>query len=195
VLKVRLATIPAQAAYLGAEADLAQMWAGRIGSKGFKVGICWRGNSNIKADPNRSIPLSAFIALGHVGGVRLISIQKTGENFPRGDLDLFPGIETLGGDFDSGAEAFIDAAAAMQSLDLIITCDTSIAHLAGALSRPVWVVLKQTADLRWLLERDDCPWYPTMRLFRQTRLGDWAEVFHRVKQALLTAVTIGDERS
>lgn len=72
----------------------------------------------------------------------------------------------------------------MQSLDLVITCDTSIAHLAGALGRPVWVVLKQTADWRWLTTREDSPWYPTMRLFRQSRLGDWPEVFARVAAAL-----------
>ncbi len=72
----------------------------------------------------------------------------------------------------------------MQSLDLIITCDTSIAHLAGALGRPVWVVLPQSPDWRWLLQREDCPWYPSMRLFRQNLRGDWAEVFDELGEAL-----------
>jgi len=182
-LKVRLATIPAQASYLSPEADLAQMWAARIGSRGFKIGVCWRGNSAIKADPSRSIPLAHFAPLAGLAGARLISVQKLDDQTP-GGLQPLPWLETLGADFDAGPDAFIDAAAAMQSLDLIVTCDTSIAHLAGALGCPVWVVLKQTADWRWLLEREDCPWYPSMRLFRQSRLGDWDEVFGRVAQAL-----------
>ncbi len=86
-------------------------------------------------------------------------------------------VETLGADFDAGGDAFVDAAAAMTCLDLVVTCDTSIAHLAGALACPVWVALKVDAEWRWLTERADSPWYPTMRLFRQSRRGDWAGVF------------------
>jgi ADP-heptose:LPS heptosyltransferase len=90
----------------------------------------------------------------------------------------------LGEDFDAGTDAFIDTAAVMQNLDLIITCDTSIAHLAGARGRPAFVLLKQVPDWRWLLDREDSSWYPTMRLSRQKQRGDWAEVFDRVAQAL-----------
>ena len=90
----------------------------------------------------------------------------------------------LGDDFDAGPDAFIDTAAVMQNLDLIITCDTSIAHLAGALGRPVFVLLKQVPDWRWLLDREDSPWYPTMRLFRQKTRDDWGEVFERLAQAV-----------
>ena len=86
-------------------------------------------------------------------------------------------VETLGADFDAGADAFVDTAAAMTCLDLVVTCDTSIAHLAGALAVPVWVALKSDAEWRWLTERSDSPWYPTMRLFRQTRRGVWSDVF------------------
>jgi hypothetical protein len=93
-------------------------------------------------------------------------------------------VETLGPDFDSGPDAFVDTAAAMAHLDLIITCDTSIAHLAGALGRPVWVALKRDAEWRWLTERSDSPWYPTMRLFRQTQRGDWRGVFEAMAAAL-----------
>ena len=93
-------------------------------------------------------------------------------------------VESLGDDFDAGADAFIDAAAAIAHLDLIVTCDTSIAHLAGALGRPVWVALKQVPDWRFLLDRDDTPWYPNMRLFRQAERGDWDEVFERIAAAL-----------
>jgi tetratricopeptide (TPR) repeat protein len=186
--KTRLGAIPARASYLRAEVPLAQKWAARIGSHGFKIGICWRGNANIKGDPARSIPLACFAPLGEIDGVRLISIQKGSDESLRDDPALFPWCENLGGNFDAGADHFIDAAAAMQSLDLVVTCDTSIAHLAGALGRPVWVVLKHAADWRWLLDREDSPWYPSMRLFRQNRRGDWPEVFSRVAQALQVQV-------
>ena len=93
------------------------------------------------------------------------------------DLPAGMRVETLGDDFDAGPDAFVDTAAAMAALDLVVTCDTSVAHLAGALARPTWVALKQDAEWRWLRDRDDLPWYPTMRLFRQTRRGDWSDVF------------------
>jgi hypothetical protein len=93
-------------------------------------------------------------------------------------------VETLGDDFDAGPDAFVDTAAAMASLDLIVACDTSIAHLAGALGRPVWVALKKDAEWRWLRGRDDSPWYPSMRLFRQPRRGDWTGAFDAIARAL-----------
>ena len=93
-------------------------------------------------------------------------------------------VETLGNDFDSGPDAFLDTAAIMENLDLVITADTSIAPLAGALGRPTWVALKLGADWRWLLDRNDSPWYPTARLFRQDRPGDWSGVIDRVRAAL-----------
>src|SRR5208282_5160618 len=93
-------------------------------------------------------------------------------------------VETLGEDFDSGSDAFVDTAAAMMGLDLIVTCDTSIAHLAGALGRPVWVALKKDAEWRWLRDRDDSPWYPTMRLFRQKQRGVWSNVFADMAERL-----------
>ncbi len=180
--KTRLATIPARSTYLSAEAPLVQKWAARIGPQVFKVGVCWRGNPNINADPARSIPLACFAKLAQMDGVRLISIQK--QDACEEEPPALPGLITLGEDFDAGADAFIDTAAVMQSLDVIITCDTSIAHLAGALGRPVFVLLKQVPDWRWLLDREDSPWYPSMRLFRQKARGDWGEVFDRVALAV-----------
>ena len=97
-------------------------------------------------------------------------------------------METLG-DFDSGPDGFIDTAAVMENLDLIVTSDTSIAHLAGALARPTWVALKHVPDWRWLLDRDDTPWYPTMRLFRQETDGDWTAVFAKMEQELRSLTT------
>jgi ADP-heptose:LPS heptosyltransferase len=107
-----------------------------------------------------------------------------GEELSGRHIVTLSGLILPGEDFDNGPDAFIDTAAIMQILDLIVTCDTSIAHLAGALGRPVWVLLKDVPDWRWLLERQDSPWYPTMRLFRQKRHGGWGEVFDRVSEAL-----------
>ena len=177
----RLETIPAKLSYLRAEDALIDQWKERVGPYGLKIGICWRGNPNPKADPSRSIPLACFAKLAGITGVRLISLQKRAE---RANEERLPGLILPGEEFDAGPDAFVDTAAIMQNLGLIVTCDTSIAHLAGALGRPVWVILKDVPDWRWLLDRPDSPWYPTMRLFRQKQRGDWAEVFDRVGAAL-----------
>ncbi|WP_198017209.1 tetratricopeptide repeat protein [Methylocapsa acidiphila] len=187
-LDVTLSSVPTTPRYLTPEPELIQKWAARISGRGFKVGVCWRGNPAIKADPSRSIPLAHFATLAEIPGARLISLQKLSDQALIDEISAAPWLENPGFDFDAGPDAFIDAAALMQSLDLIVTCDTSIAHLAGALGRPVWVMLKQTADWRWLRDRDDSPWYPSMRLFRQSRLGDWSETFGRAAQALRTEV-------
>jgi tetratricopeptide (TPR) repeat protein len=183
-LGTRLETVPAAAPYLAAEPALRDLWAKRIGGEGFKVGVVWQGNSDPEADRARSMPLAALAPLAEVVGVRLISLQK---GFGEEQLSNLPPpmqVETLGADFDAGADAFVDTAAAMTCLDLVVTCDTSIAHLAGALAVPVWVALKSDAEWRWLTERIDSPWYPTMRLFRQSRRGAWRDVFEAVAREL-----------
>jgi tetratricopeptide (TPR) repeat protein len=176
----RLQTIPAPVPYLKPEPELQAKWAERIGAHGFKIGVSWQGNPNPEADIGRSLPLAALAPLAALPGVRLISLQKGAgteqlDNLPSGMI-----VETLGDDFDGGPDAFVDTAAAMAHLDLIVTCDTSIAHLAGALGRPVWVALKKVAEWRWLRDRADSPWYPTMRLFRQAERGDWSELCARI---------------
>jgi ADP-heptose:LPS heptosyltransferase len=93
-------------------------------------------------------------------------------------------VEVLGEEFDAGPQAFLDSAAVMAHLDLIITCDTALAHLAGALGRPTWIAIKRVPDWRWLLDRADCPWYPSVRLFRQTQRGDWGAVFDTMQAEL-----------
>ena len=116
--------------------------------------------------------------------MRLVSLQK---GFGEEQLKSLPRglrVETPGEAFDAGPDAFVDTAAAMAHCDLVVTCDTSIAHLAGALARPVWVALKSDAEWRWMTERADSPWYPTMRLFRQPRRGAWANVFEAMARAL-----------
>ncbi|MGB8278614.1 MAG: tetratricopeptide repeat protein [Methylovirgula sp.] len=187
-LGTRLSTIPATVPYLAAEPELVAAWAERLKQGGamqdLKIGLCWAGNPNVRADPRRSIPLKAFLPLLARPGVRVISLQKHHGLEEIAALPQGAAIDTLGEDFDGGADAFIDTAAVMQNLDLIVSCDTSVAHLAGALGRPVFVLLRKTPDWRWMLDRSDSPWYPTMRLFRQTRAGDWNEVIARVVAAI-----------
>ena len=134
------------------------------------------------------MPLTALAPFAEIAGVRLISLQK---GFGEEQLSNLPAsfhVETLGANFDAGADAFVDTAAAMTCLDLVVTCDTSIAHLAGALAVPVWVALKSDAEWRWLTGRADSPWYPTMRLFRQSRRGVWGDVFEAMARELRALV-------
>jgi hypothetical protein len=183
-LKTDLSSVPNQVPYLNAEANLETAWKVRIGAHGFKIGIAWQGNPVGAIDAGRSVPLKEFVRLSKIPEVRLISLQKqVGLNQLAG-LPEDARIETLGDNFDSGPDAFVDTAAVMNNLDLIITCDTSIAHLAGALGRPTWVALKHVPDWRWMLDREDTPWYPTMRLFRQDQRDEWGRVFSKIEESL-----------
>jgi Flp pilus assembly protein TadD len=180
-LPARMMAPPAPVPYVFAEPALVAAWSDRIGEAGFRIGIGWQGFSGRREDKGRSIPLAAFRPLAEVAGVRLISLQKgDGEEQIAGAGFA---VETLGG-LDAGVDAFVDTAAVMMTLDLIITSDTAIAHLAGALGRPVWVALRRVPDWRWMLDRSDSPWYPTMYLFRQRYDGDWAAVFDAMARAL-----------
>jgi tetratricopeptide (TPR) repeat protein len=185
VFRTTLATIPAQVPYLAADPGLTEQWRRELASiPGFKIGIAWQGAPGFPSDRLRSIPLRHFTALARVGGARFFSLQKQHglEQIPElaGALPLVD----LSNRLDETAGPFMDTAAVMRNLDLVITSDTAVAHLAGALAVPVWVILPFSADWRWFLNREDSPWYPTMRLFRQARAGDWDEVFQRVAQAL-----------
>ena len=177
-----LASIPNSVPYLRAEDALIARWRERIGEHGFKVGIAWRGNPQGRIDQGRSIPLTEFVALARLPGVRLISLQKQHGLDQLGELPDDVTIETLGENFDNGPDAFIDTAAAMSGLDLVISCDTSIAHLAGALGRPTWIALKRVPHWVWMLNRDDSPWYPTVRLFRQSERDNWQAVFANIER-------------
>ena len=151
--------------------------------KGVNIGINWH-RSGAGPDGGRSIPLTAFASLAAVPGVRLVSLQKgRGSEQLTAVAGQWP-ITDLGGRLDEEAGPFMDRAAVMMNLDLVVTSDTSIAHLAGALGVPVWVALPFAPDWRWLLQREDSPWYPTMRLFRQTEPGRWQDVFERVAREL-----------
>ncbi|MFL5257714.1 MAG: tetratricopeptide repeat protein [Rhodopila sp.] len=180
-LPARAPIPPVSPPYLFAEPGRIAAWKGRVGDRGFRIGIAWQGFSGRHEDKGRSFPVALYRALAEVPGVRLISLQK-GEGEEQLAAAGFA-IETLDG-LDDGPDAFVDTAAVMMTLDLIVTSDTSIAHLAGALGRPVWVALRRVPDWRWMLDRTDSPWYPSMRLFRQSRDGDWAPVLAAMAQAL-----------
>ena len=189
-----LSSIPNQVPYLAAEEELVARWKAGIGEHGFKIGIAWQGNPRAPIDQGRSIPVAEFVPLSGLPGVRLISLQK---HYGLDQLALLQPdskLETLGDDCDNGPDAFVDTAAVMESLDLIITSDTSIAHLAGALGRPTWVVLRHVPDWRWMLDRDDSPWYPTMRLFRQSARDDWRSVFAAIEREL-RSLLVGNMQS
>jgi tetratricopeptide (TPR) repeat protein len=177
-------TVPGDIPYLRAEPERIQYWKERIGIEGFKVGIAWQGNIHSPADAGRSFPLAASAGLAAIPGVRLISLQKNEGTEQLHSLPAGMRVEALGEDFDAGPDAFVDTAAVMESLDLVVTLDSAIAHLAGALGRPAWLALQFVPDWRWQLDRSDSPWYPTMRLFRQKARGDWQSVFTAMEEAL-----------
>jgi Flp pilus assembly protein TadD len=182
LLGTTLATVPADIPYLTADPALVEHWRQRLESNGgYKIGICWQGNPHHKWDRHRSVPLSQFLPLAALPGVRLISIQKT-HGVDQISVSRVP-ITDFGGDLDRSG-AFTDTAALIRNLDLVITTDTAIAHLAGAFGAPTWLLLSSIVDWRWLLKREDTPWYPSMRLFRQHTLGDWDDVFERVAAEL-----------
>jgi tetratricopeptide (TPR) repeat protein len=180
-----LASIPVRVPYLAADAALIDSWRQELAKyRTFKVGIAWQGNPRYKGDRHRSIPLAQFAPLVRVEGVRLFSLQK---GWGAEQLEQVAGrleVVDFGPRLDEAAGAFMDTAAIMKNLDLVITSDTATAHLAGALAVPVWVALQKVPDWRWLLDRPDSPWYPTLRLFRQSEPGNWGEVFERMAQEL-----------
>jgi len=183
-----LATIPAEVPYLVADHSRVGHWRDRLAAvSGFKVGICWQGNPGHKHDRLRSVPLVQFAPLAEVPGLRLVSLQQGPGREQWAALAGHWPVVDLPGQAEEPSQAWMETAALVCALDLVITVDTAVAHLAGALGVPVWVALPFSPDWRWLLGREDSPWYPTMRLFRQARPGDWAEVFGRIAVALKRA--------
>jgi tetratricopeptide (TPR) repeat protein len=186
--KTQLDTIPAQTSYLAPEPDRVARWASRLQAvPGLRVGIAWQGNLAVEKlvwARGRSIPLAALEPLAHLSGVSLVSLQKGPGLEQLRNAPFADRIVDLSADLDPGPDAFLDTAAVMASLDLVISSDTSIAHVAGALGRPVWTALPLSPEWRWLLDRSDSPWYPSMRLFRQTTDGDWGTVVTEIVAAL-----------
>jgi tetratricopeptide (TPR) repeat protein len=181
ILGIRPDNVPDQVPYLSVSPQRYETWAARMPSGVFKIGINWgAGHSNNNTFAQRDIPLASFAPLAALEGVQLISLQKGPAVSQIAGVSFRDRIMLLNADPNPEAELFLDTAAAMCELDLVVTCDTSVAHLAGALARPVYTALPAVGDWRWLLGRDDTPWYPTMRLFRQDASRTWLPVFERM---------------
>ncbi len=189
LLGTRLDTIPADIPYLAADPAEIETWRGRLSAlPGLKVGLVWAGNPRANdprtrlVDSRRSMALTRLAPVLDIPGISVVSLQK-GETAAQID-DLPPALRP----FDAMGEVkdFADTAALCANLDLVISVDTSVVHLAGALGKPVWILSRHDGCWRWLLDRDDSPWYPTARLFRQKTPGDWDEVVARIAEALLS---------
>jgi len=176
-----LSSIPAEIPYLHAEPERAARWARRLGTRdALRVGLAWAGSPTHTRDRYRSMTLDALSPLWDVAGVRYVLLQKGPAEAEAGGLPGGLDVVNLGPEL----EDFADTAAVIGELDLVVCVDTAVAHLAGALGKPVWLLLPRPADFRWLEEGEASPWYPTMRLFRQSRRDHWEEVVVRVKAAL-----------
>ncbi len=186
LLNLNASTIPAYEGYLRPSPNLVKFWEARMPKRPgvFRVGINWQGNPDHQADMFRSIPLKCFEQLSKIPNVELISLQS---GFGVEQIAQWQGakpLKTIEGEVDKTSGAFMDTAAILKHLDLLITSDTSIAHLGGAINFPTWVVLNYTPDWRWLLNRSDSPWYPSVRLFRQPKIGDWQSAFDNIESQL-----------
>jgi Flp pilus assembly protein TadD len=199
VLGIRSDNIPAPVPYLRIPSNLVEYWRTQLNRllppSRLRVGLVWQGNADHQADMFRSFALSELEPLCDVEGVQLINLQ-----FGKGSeqLQSWQGREPIYGlpdNIDQSGGAFMDTAAILHHLDWIVTSDTSMAHLAGALARPTMVMLGFTPDWRWLLDREDSPWYPTLRLFRQPRVGDWRSVAIQVRDALQQAAKASEPPS
>jgi tetratricopeptide (TPR) repeat protein len=176
VFKTTFQTIPAQTPYLFADPTDSARWAARMPTDRLKIGLVWSGQA--KPNPRRSMPVTELAPLAELPNIWWLSLQ-VGEAAAQASSAGFPLVN-----WSDELNDYADTAALMNPLDLIITIDTSVAHLAGALGKPVWVMLPHVADWRFGLGRDTCPWYPTMRLFRQPGPGDWTSVIQQVVAAL-----------
>jgi len=199
IFNTSLETIPANIPYLQADKKLIEEWKERLApdSNVFKIGICWHAKPIDHIEKfktmRRTIPLACFAPLAELERVQLYSLQKVHGEEELNDISF--AVHSFGADFDESHGAFMDTAAVIKHLDLVISADTSIVHLAGALGQQIWVLLPYTAEWRWLHDRTDSPWYPNnMRLFRQTKPGDqpdeasaktgWESVMQEVQRAL-----------
>jgi Tfp pilus assembly protein PilF len=186
VFNTRVHTVPQNIPYLHADPQLVEQWKSHFDKRTFNIGICWYGDP--VSGPLKFMPLDHLAQLSKFPYVKLYSLQKVDGTEQLKDLPADMVVHTFGDDFDTKNGRFMDTAAVMMNLDLIITVDTSIAHLAGALGRPTWVLLPQVAEWRWMVGRSDTPWYPTMQLFRQTEIKKWDDVLEQLKKALLPLV-------
>jgi len=190
ILSSTIETIPSQPSYLAAEPALVQHWSDKLNRRpGLKIGIAWQGNPGYLGDRFRSLDLSNFENLANMPEIRLINLQ-VGQAAKHLSLCKFGSrIEDYSDQVDMGDDAFIDTAAIISNLDIVISCDSSVAHLAGALGKPTWILLNQDAEWRWFIDRADSPWYPSVKLFRQNKLSDWKPVLTQVQEELTRIAT------
>jgi hypothetical protein len=173
-LRTTLSTIPATPSYLTADAALTERWRTRLGP-GLRIGVAWAGKPSNLSDHRRSISPDRLAPLFALPGLRFVSLQQAGPR-PPADVSLL--------DFMGEMTDFADTAALIANLDLVISVDTAVAHLAAALGKPVWLLDRFDACWRWLDGRRDSPWYPSLRLYRQPRPGDWDSVLAEVAHDL-----------
>jgi tetratricopeptide (TPR) repeat protein/ADP-heptose:LPS heptosyltransferase len=182
IFNANLENIPAEVPYIRADALLVKHWKEKMqaDTSSVKVGLIWQGNPVHKRDCGRSIAFEKFTSLQRIGNVSFYSLQKgPGSEHAKNPLS---GMKLI--DFMDEVHDFSDTAALIDNLDLVISVDTSVAHLAGAMGKPVWTLIQSAPDWRWMLDREDSPWYPTMRLFRQPQAGDWDSVIMMVEREL-----------
>jgi hypothetical protein len=178
--KTQLATVPAEVPYLSVSQDVMASWRASLGNeRSLRIGLCWAGNPKHVRDRDRSMELRLLLPLLDVGAT-FVSLQR---ELRAGEAELLAQNGIL--DFGARLRDFTDTAALVSQLDLVVSADTSVAHLAGALGMPVWIMLTYAPDWRWLLDRDDNPWYPSARLFRQSEGREWTGVITRLREALL----------
>jgi Tfp pilus assembly protein PilF len=184
LLHTTLETIPAKIPYLFADPVRVAAWGERLGARlppgTRRIGLAWTGRPTHPNDRRRSLPLARLAPLATAGGASFVSLQKPLPQSDEASLSLFPGLADISGELTD----FGETAAMIANLDIVITVDTAMGHLAGALGKPVWILVPKAADWRWLLERSDSPWYPTARLFRQKTPGAWDPVIAEAAAAL-----------
>jgi tetratricopeptide (TPR) repeat protein len=175
-----IATVPANVPYIRAQQERVDRWRQRLPQTGrLRIGICWAGTRGHPNDRNRSMPLDRLTKMLAISGVDFVSLQKEVGEADAAILREHD-VTQLGGEF----EDFADTAAVLSMLDLVISVDTSVAHLAGAMAKAVTLLVPFSPDFRWMLDRTDTPWYPTMRLYRQSAVGDWTAPLERLRQEL-----------
>jgi tetratricopeptide (TPR) repeat protein len=184
IFKTTFANVPAQVPYLHPDPELVKHWRQELGAGDFKIGIVWQGNPKFGYDKLRSLALTEFAPLAQMPGVKLIGLQKGKGSEQIASLEGRFSVMDLSARLDEASGPFMDTAAVIKNLDLVIAPDTAIGHLAGALGARVWIALQTVPNWRWMLERTDSPWYPTARLFRQKEVGNWKGVFAEMASAL-----------
>jgi hypothetical protein len=175
--KTSLKTIPSQIPYIFTSEDRSKKWASQIGDNGFKIAF------SLDLD-DKSFPITLFEDIANVNSVRLINLKNYGHLKHSGTLPVGLNIETLEDIFENKGDLYLDSAAVLKCVDLFITSDTALAHLAGALGVRTWIPINYLPEWRWLLDRIDSPWYPNHRLFRQQIRGNWTSVFKEMTKEL-----------